>query len=241
MGIVAGPQGLMPVATVYLTRAIVNSLVVAIRSGGQWNALRPVIVLAGWIGAVVLAAQLLRGLTAWVRTAQSEMVRDYLAGLIQKKSLEVDLAFYDSSDFYDHLHRARKEATYRPMELAGRSWFAASGKHHGSRHFGHPDSFWSTASAGDCSSAPSQRFMSWSRWRIGGIAGTRARPSMTGDPGITTHCSPMARVLLKCGYLTWAVISRRHSRRFGSGCARNGSALQDRRAYPNCGPVPWPC
>jgi ATP-binding cassette subfamily B protein len=116
-GLLLVAQGLLPVATVYLTRAIVNSLVAAIRSGGQWNALRPVIVLAAWIGAVMLATQLLRGLTTWVRTAQSEMVRDHLAGLIQKKSLEVDMAFYDSSDFYDHLHRARMEATYRPIEL----------------------------------------------------------------------------------------------------------------------------
>jgi ATP-binding cassette, subfamily B, bacterial len=116
-GLLLVAQGLLPVATVYLTRATVNSLVAAIRSGGQRYALRPVIVLAAWIGAVMLATQLLRGLTAWVRTAQSELVRDHLAGLIQRKSLEVDLAFYDSSDFYDHLHRARTEATYRPIEL----------------------------------------------------------------------------------------------------------------------------
>jgi ATP-binding cassette subfamily B protein len=116
-GLLLVAQGLLPIATVYLTRAIVNSLVAAIRSGGQWNALRPVMVLAAWTGAVMLATQLLRGLTNWVRTAQSEMVRDHLAELIQRKSLEVDLAFYDSSDFYDHLHRARTEATYRPIEL----------------------------------------------------------------------------------------------------------------------------
>ena len=110
-------QGLLPVATVYLTRAIVNALVTAIRSGGQWNDLRHVIVIAVWFGAVVLVTQLLVGLTAWIRTAQSEMVREQLACEIQRKSLEVDLAFYDSSDFYDHLHRARMEATHRPIEL----------------------------------------------------------------------------------------------------------------------------
>ena len=116
-GLLLVAQGLLPVATVYLTRAIVNALVAAIRAGGQWEALRPVIVLAVWMGGVVLATQFLRGLATWVRTAQSEMVRDHLASLIQKKSLEVDLAFYDSSDFYDHLHRARMEATHRPIEL----------------------------------------------------------------------------------------------------------------------------
>lgn len=116
-GLLLVAQGLLPIATIYLTRAIVDSLVVAIRFGGRWDALRPVIVLAAWMGAVVLAAQLLRGLTTWTRMAQSEMVRDYLTGLIQRKSLEVDLAFYDSCDFYDHLHRARGEAAHSPLEL----------------------------------------------------------------------------------------------------------------------------
>lgn len=110
-------QGLLPLAIVYLTRAIVNSLVIAVRSGGQWTAIRSVIVMGTWFAAVLLAGQVLRGLSSWVRTAQSEMVRDQLARRIQMKSLEVDLAFYDSSDFYDHLHRARMEAPQRPIEL----------------------------------------------------------------------------------------------------------------------------
>jgi ATP-binding cassette, subfamily B, bacterial len=110
-------QGLLPVATVYLTRAIVNGLVLAIRSGGEWSTTRPVLVLAAWIGVVLFANLLAHTATAWVRTAQSEMVKDHIAGLIQKKSLEVDLEFYDSPDSYDHLHRARMEATHRPIEL----------------------------------------------------------------------------------------------------------------------------
>ncbi|HLY41338.1 MAG TPA: ABC transporter ATP-binding protein [Terracidiphilus sp.] len=110
-------QGLLPLAIVYLTRTIVNLLVIAVHSGGQWNVIRPVIVAGCWFAAVLLISQLLRGLTAWARMALSEVVRDHLARLIQMKSLEVDLAFYDSSDFYDHLHRARMEAPHRPVEL----------------------------------------------------------------------------------------------------------------------------
>ena len=110
-------QGLLPVATVYLTRAIVNQVVVAVRSNGNWIAIRHTLMLAGWIGAVMLATQLLRSATIWVRTAQSEAVKDYFADLIQQKSVEVDLAFYDSAAFYDHLHRARSEAAHRPAAL----------------------------------------------------------------------------------------------------------------------------
>jgi ATP-binding cassette subfamily B protein len=110
-------QGLFPVATVYLTRSIVNRVMIAVASKRQWSDIRAVIVRAAWMGTVVLVSQLLRGVTAWVRTAQSELVRDHLSELIQRKSLDVDLAFYDSSDFYDHLHRARVDATHRPVEL----------------------------------------------------------------------------------------------------------------------------
>ena len=110
-------QGLLPLATVYLTRALVNQLVLAIRSHGNWSDVRSTLVLAAWMGAVMIAGQLLRSTTIWVRTAQSEKVKDYLTGLIHQKSVEVDLAFYDSSDFYDHLHRARLEASYRPTDL----------------------------------------------------------------------------------------------------------------------------
>jgi ATP-binding cassette subfamily B protein len=110
-------QGLLPVAAVYLTRNIVNALVVAIRTGSTWGDFRPAVIYCAWIAAVMIAGELLRNVSAWVRTAQSELVRDHIASLIHAKSVEVDLAFYDSPDFYDHLHRARTEASYRPVAL----------------------------------------------------------------------------------------------------------------------------
>jgi ATP-binding cassette subfamily B protein len=110
-------QGLLPLATVYLTRPLVNQLIRAVRSHGDSRDIRLTLVLAAWMGAVMIAGQLLRSMTAWVRTAQSEKVKDHVTGLIHQKSVEVDLAFYDSSDFFDHLHRARMEASYRPTDL----------------------------------------------------------------------------------------------------------------------------
>src|SRR5271157_2767425 len=107
-------QGLLPVATVYLTRGLVNGLVAAIRTAGSW---RPVLVLAAAMGALMLLSELLRSLAAWVRTAQAALVQDHISSLIHAKSASVDLAFYDSPDFYDHLHRARADAGYRPVAL----------------------------------------------------------------------------------------------------------------------------
>jgi len=54
-----------------------------------------------------------------VRTVQAELLQDHITSLIHEKSVAVDLAFYELSDYYDHLHRARAEARYRPVALLG--------------------------------------------------------------------------------------------------------------------------
>ncbi len=110
-------QGLLPVVTVYLTRWLVNSLVPVLGSHGDWQTFRPVLVPMGLMGAVLLLTELLRSATVWVRTIQADLLKDHVTGLVHTKSVELDLAFYDLPEFYDHLHRARDEASYRPVEL----------------------------------------------------------------------------------------------------------------------------
>lgn len=107
-------QGFLPVATVYLTRPLVNGIVAGVRSGGDW---RPILWPAVLMGMVLLLSELMSGVIDWVRTAEAELVQDHITGLIHRKSISADLAFYESPDFYDHLHRARDEAGRRPMVL----------------------------------------------------------------------------------------------------------------------------
>ena len=99
-------QGLLPVASVYLTRALVDGLVEVVDTGGDWAALRPVLILVALLGLVLLLTDSLRSLTAWVRIAQAELVQDHIHSLIHKQAMALDLAFYESPDFYDQLHRA---------------------------------------------------------------------------------------------------------------------------------------
>jgi len=111
-------QGLIPVAIVYLTRDLVNSLAQAVRSGvNDLPSFAPTLWLAAAMGGLVLLGELLRGATDWVKTIQAKQVEDHVSALIHAKSTTVDLAFYESAEFHDHLHRARDEATYRPVAL----------------------------------------------------------------------------------------------------------------------------
>ena len=109
-------QGLLPVAFVYLTKLVVDGVV---RANGSWPAMRNVLLLVLLLGGVLLLMEVVRNAINWVRTVQAELLQDHITALIHEKSVTVDLAFYELADYYDHLHRARTEARYRPVALLG--------------------------------------------------------------------------------------------------------------------------
>jgi ATP-binding cassette subfamily B protein len=112
-------QGLLPAATVYLTKLVVDGVVATVNSGSSWPSVSRVLVLLAILGGVLLLMEIVRAGINWVRAVQTELLRDHLTALIHQKSITVDLAFYELSDYYDHLHRARLEASYRPVALLG--------------------------------------------------------------------------------------------------------------------------
>lgn len=113
--VLLGLQGLLPGVSIYVTRSLVDSLVlVALHDG---TAVHTALVLVALMAVILLFSELLRSATAWVRTSQAELIQDHLSGLIHRKSTEMDLEFYESPDYYDHLHRARSEASHRPVAL----------------------------------------------------------------------------------------------------------------------------
>jgi ATP-binding cassette subfamily B protein len=110
-------SGLLPAATVWLIRPLVNAITEAVAAGGEWHAVQPVIWLGLAMAGVVLAGELLRSTRTWISTAQSERVEEHISRLIHDQSVSLDLSFYDVPAYYDHLHRARHEAGHRPMAL----------------------------------------------------------------------------------------------------------------------------
>src|SRR5689334_22510145 len=112
-------QGLLPAAFVYLTKLVVDALLNAVRIRGSWPEMRAVLVLVLVLGGVLLLMEVVRNAINWVRTVQAELLQDHITALIHEKSVTVDLAFYELADYYDHLHRARTEARYRPVALLG--------------------------------------------------------------------------------------------------------------------------
>src|ERR1044071_9699191 len=109
-------QGLLPAGVVYLTKLVVDGVV---RANGSWPSMRNVLLLVLLLGGTLLLMEVVRNAINWVRTVQTELLQDHITALIHEKSVTVDLAFYELADYYDHLHRARTEARYRPVALLG--------------------------------------------------------------------------------------------------------------------------
>jgi ATP-binding cassette subfamily B protein len=107
-------QGLLPAAMVYLTKVVVDGVVRSLSKDSSWPVF-PLLLLGG----LLLLMEVVRNTINWVRTVQAELLQDHITSLIHEKSVAVDLAFYELSDYYDHLHRARAEARYRPVALLG--------------------------------------------------------------------------------------------------------------------------
>lgn len=108
-------QGVLPALTVLLTRPLVDTLAAAL--GPDPAAMRPAAWLLAAMGGLMVLGEGLRGAAGYVRTVQAERVRDHVSALLQAQSMAVDLAFYDTPEYFDHLHRARREANHRPLAL----------------------------------------------------------------------------------------------------------------------------
>jgi ATP-binding cassette subfamily B protein len=120
-------QGIVPLLVLYVLKLLIDAVTQAHQTGASlWGSGAPghyLLLLAG----VTLAGILCRSGARLVSEAQDQAVTDHVYRIIQSKSVEVDLAYYENSQFYDTLHRAQHEAPYRPTRIlnamveAGRS------------------------------------------------------------------------------------------------------------------------
>lgn len=110
-------QGLLPPVSLYLTKRIVDSVTQGIGAPDKAVAMQHVslwIVVAAGVG---LLTAIVRSLGEYASEAQSLEVTDGVSDLLHAQSIAVDLEYYEEPGYYDALHRAQKEAPYRPTRI----------------------------------------------------------------------------------------------------------------------------
>jgi ATP-binding cassette, subfamily B, bacterial len=114
-------SGLLPGAIAYIGKLIVDSVVVAARSGlaiDRQLALQ-------YVGLEALAIVLLSACQKGLTVGQS-LLRVLLAQRVNEsileKALTLDLAHFEDSEFYDKMSQARSQASSRPLSLINRTF-----------------------------------------------------------------------------------------------------------------------
>ncbi|MCF8111902.1 MAG: ABC transporter ATP-binding protein/permease [Desulfobacteraceae bacterium] len=115
-GILVFIQGLFPLAVLYLIKLIVDEADKAISSPGTGN--------VAWILTLVAIAagiSLLRTVCQHAADLANETlsmkVSDHIYDRLHRKSLDLDLEFYENPEYFDTLHRAQMEGPHRPAKI----------------------------------------------------------------------------------------------------------------------------
>ena len=110
-------QGLLPIASLCLTRQVVDAVgAFLVQAPGDKNPL-PLLALMPWVAGVAVAGWLFRAGSNVVAEAQAEAVSDHVQEALQKKSSEIDLAYYETSAYHDQMRLAQSEAMSRPVSI----------------------------------------------------------------------------------------------------------------------------
>ena len=116
-------QGVIPVLALYLIKLIIDAVTAGVNAPDQVAAFEQVRLLIGLAIIVAIVGIVIEAGSKVVKDAQAQLMSDYIYNLLHAKSIEIDLEYYDNSDYYDTLHQAQSQSVYRPfkimMELLG--------------------------------------------------------------------------------------------------------------------------
>ncbi len=110
-------QGLLPGASVYLTKWVLDGASEAIGKGLAWGNVQLIVIPGGLMALVLLLQQVVKALSGWVQTSQAQYVEDHIQNRIHEQAARLDLAFYESSDYYDTLNQASSQASNKSLEV----------------------------------------------------------------------------------------------------------------------------
>jgi ATP-binding cassette subfamily B protein len=113
-------QSLLPLALLYLTKLLIDEIAQGIAAANPlafWPRVLSLTILAA---IAAIASDACSALAALNQEILQEAIVDRVRALLHRKSVEVDLEYYENAEYYDKLHQAQSEAPYRPALLLSR-------------------------------------------------------------------------------------------------------------------------
>ncbi len=107
----------IPVLILYTTKLTIDEVTTLLTLPPEARDFNRVVPLIALIAGVALVEIVLNAINRVVSDRQTRTVKDHVIDLIHKKSLEVDLEYYENAEYRDTLHRVQTDAPYRPPRI----------------------------------------------------------------------------------------------------------------------------
>ncbi|MBT3231637.1 MAG: ABC transporter ATP-binding protein [Calditrichaeota bacterium] len=110
-------NGIFPLFQLYIVKLIIDKIAMKLESPTDTDPMSGIMIWLIFAGLIYLVSNVLQNVEQWMRTIQTQFLADHLLEIVHKKSIDVDLQYYEDSRFHDTLHRAQQEARIRPGML----------------------------------------------------------------------------------------------------------------------------
>ncbi len=107
-------NAILPLIPLYLFKLLLDAF-----STGKPVETQNVIYILIAMGALSLFMIVIKNISAYNSSIQSDIITDYMANLMISKSLEIDLEFYDSDTYHDKFSRAMAQGGTKPLAVLG--------------------------------------------------------------------------------------------------------------------------
>lgn len=113
-------QGLLPLLTLYVTKLVVDAVTAGVAAPDKAEAFKTVLRAIALAGGTALLSAVLSSVSAIVRELQQIAFADHMQDIILRRSVELDLEYYENASYYDALHRAQQGGASRPVAIVHR-------------------------------------------------------------------------------------------------------------------------
>ena len=110
-------QSVIPLATLYVFKLVVDHLTGANGYSAVGTDFEGLVILIAAALGLAVTDNLCNALLGYANEIQTHLVTDHMQRLVQAKSIDMDLAYYEHPQYYDKLHRAQREAPSRPLRI----------------------------------------------------------------------------------------------------------------------------
>ena len=110
-------QSILPLASLYLMKQVVDGVTLGLAASDKSAAFGQATLSIVLMGVVTLLTSLIGSIAGLVSQVQSQTVSDYMYDVVHAQSVAIDLAYYESAQYYDTFQRAQREAPFRPTHV----------------------------------------------------------------------------------------------------------------------------